>query len=385
MSNRIIYKGGYYTPHQQYLQHPLYCDYYPAQQSRQPPVVVKSTGTQTIPDKVKQRITIVADIETLEDLIHLAEKTKTEFPINTGIEYNIDMKMLNRVLPEMHALNNMIGQHELKNQLAHLILYQSLGLNKGDDLLHTVLYGAPGTGKTEFAQKIAKIYLKIGIVKKDIFKKVRRADLIAGFLGHTALKTTDVLDEVRGGVLFIDEAYSLGNGQGKDTGDSYSKECVDLLNQSLTEMRDNPDDYFILMIAGYKEDLENNFFSLNDGLARRFNIHLTMENYKPNELVAIFQKKVKDSGWTVLPDAIDSDFIEKNMDYFKYNGGDMETLFAKCKIAHSRNIISGKTVNKRELCVADIVGGMKLFISNRSNSSSSSTVDGSDSWKRMYN
>jgi hypothetical protein len=389
MSNRVIYNGGYYSPKKQYFHHPVYCDYYSVQphhqQQQQQPVPVKSTGTQTMPTKVKQRITIIADIETLEDLIHLAEKTKTEFPINTGIEYNIDMKMLNRVLPEMHALNNMIGQHELKNQIAHLILYQSLGLNKGDDLLHTVLYGAPGTGKTEFAQKIAKIYLKIGIVKKDIFKKVRRADLIAGFLGQTALKTTDVLDEVRGGVLFIDEAYSLGNGQGKDTGDSYSKECVDLLNQSLTEMRDNPDDYFILMIAGYKEDLENNFFSLNDGLARRFNIHLTMENYKPDELVAIFQKKVIDSGWTILPDAITTDFIEKNMEYFKYNGGDMETLFAKCKIAHSRNIISGKTVSKRELCTADIVSGMKLFISNRSNSSSSnSSNSSSDSWKRMY-
>jgi SpoVK/Ycf46/Vps4 family AAA+-type ATPase len=260
-----------------------------------------------------------------------------------------------------------------------------LGLNKGDDLLHTVLYGAPGTGKTEFAQKIAKIYLKIGIVKKDIFKKVRRADLIAGFLGQTALKTTDVLDEVRGGVLFIDEAYSLGNGQGKDTGDSYSKECVDLLNQSLTEMRDHPDDYFILMIAGYKEDLENNFFSLNDGLARRFNIHLTMENYKSDELVAIFHKKVKDSGWSILPDAIDAAFVEKNKDYFKYNGGDMETLFAKCKISHSRNIISGKTLNKRELCAEDILGGMKLFISNRSNSTSYNTIENGDSWKRMYN
>jgi hypothetical protein len=381
MSNRVIYKGGYYT----LPQHPLYCDYYPVQQQRHLPTPVKSTGTQTMPDKVKQRVKIIADIETLEDLIHLAEKTKTEFPIHTGIEYNIDMKMLNRVLPEMHALNNMIGQNELKNQIAHLILYQSLGLNKGDDLLHTVLYGAPGTGKTEFAQKIAKIYLKMGIVKKDIFKKVRRADLIAGFLGQTALKTTDVLDEVRGGVLFIDEAYSLGNGQGKDTGDSYSKECVDLLNQSLTEMRDRPEDYFILMIAGYKEDLENNFFSLNDGLARRFNIHLTMENYKPDELVAIFHKKISDSGWSILPDAIDVVFIEKNKDYFKYNGGDMETLFAKCKIAHSRNIISGKTLNKRELCEEDILGGMKLFISNRSNSSSSNTIDSGDSWKRMYN
>jgi hypothetical protein len=111
-----------------------------------------------------------------------------------------------------------------------------------------------------------------------------------------------------------------------------------------------------------------------------------MENYKPDELVAIFHKKVEDSGWFILPDAIDTNFIEKNKDYFKYNGGDMETLFAKCKIAHSRNIISGKTVNKRELCTADIVGGMKLFISNRSSSSSSSnTIESSDSWKRMYN
>ena len=79
------------------------------------------------------------------------------------------------------------------------------------DFMHTVIYGPPGTGKTEIAKIIGKIYCKMGILKKGTFKKVTRSDLIAGYLGQTALKTKDVINECLDGVLFIDEAYSLGN------------------------------------------------------------------------------------------------------------------------------------------------------------------------------
>ena len=240
----------------------------------------------------KRQVNLELHIQTLSDLIELAHKVDIDYKLTPDVEYNIDLSMIKNLLPEMVNLNNMIGQEGIKTQIANMILYFSLHLNMAnDDLMHTVIDGAPGTGKTEFAQKIAKIYLKLGILKKDVFKKVKRSDLIAGYLGQTALKTEEVINEVSGGVLFIDEAYSLGNNDGKESKDSFSKECVDILNQSLTEMRDNPDDYFILMIAGYKEDLKKSFFALNDGLERRFTIHFTMESYSSQELIEIFKKK----------------------------------------------------------------------------------------------
>lgn len=316
---------------------------------------------------ITTRINIEMDVETLEDLIHLGKKVGKEFVLEPYIEYNIDLAMIQDLLPEMEDLNAMIGQEELKKQVVTLILYYSMRLNrKNDDLLHTAIYGEPGIGKTEFAQKLAKIYLKLGVLRNNIFRKVRRSDLIAGFLGQTALKTAEVLHSVRGGVLFIDEAYSIGNSSGKDTQDSYSKECLDLINQSLTEMREGDDKYFILMIAGYKDELKRNFFGMNDGLERRFSIHFTMEPYNAKELVQIFVKKVLESGWGIERGALTEEFIKEHYANFKYYGGDMELLFVKCKITHSKNLLAGKTKIKRCISEIDIKDGFKLFMKNSS-------------------
>lgn len=316
---------------------------------------------------VTTRINIEMDVETLDDLIHLGKKVGIDFILEPYIEYNIDLAMIKDLLPEMEDLNSTIGQEEFKKQVVTLILYYSMHLNrKNDDLLHTAIYGEPGIGKTEFAQKLAKIYLKLGVLRNNIFRKVRRSDLIAGFLGQTALKTEEVLKSVRGGVLFIDEAYSIGNSSGKDTQDSYSKECLDLINQSLTEMRERDDKYFILMIAGYKDELKRNFFGMNDGLERRFSIHFTMEPYNAKELVDIFTKKVLESGWGVERGALTEDFVKEHYSSFKYYGGDMELLFVKCKITHSKNLLAGKSKIKRCISEMDVKDGFKLFIKNSS-------------------
>jgi SpoVK/Ycf46/Vps4 family AAA+-type ATPase len=117
-----------------------------------------------------------------------------------------------------------------------------------NDYMHTVIYGPPGTGKTEVAKIIGKIYSNMGILGKNIFKKVTRSDLVAGFLGQTAIKTKDVIKESLGGVLFIDEAYSLGNNEKKD---SFSKECIDTLCEALSDHKDN----LMVIIAGYENEL----------------------------------------------------------------------------------------------------------------------------------
>ena len=94
--------------------------------------------------------------------------------------------------------------------------------------------GEPGTGKTELGNILGKIYLAVGALKNDVFRVVKRSDLIAGYLGQTAIKTQKVIDQCTGGVLFIDEAYSLGNSEQRD---SFSKECIDTLNQNLSEKK----------------------------------------------------------------------------------------------------------------------------------------------------
>ena len=329
--------------------------------------------------KITTKIIIEMDVETLDDLIHLGKKVGTEFKLEPHIEYNIDLAMIRDLLPEMEDLNNMIGQEEFKNQVVTLILYYSMRLNrKNDDLLHTAIYGEPGIGKTEFAQKLANIYLKMGVLKNNIFRKVRRSDLIAGYLGQTSLKTAEVLKSVRGGVLFIDEAYSIGSSSGKDTHDSYSKECLDLINQSLTEMREDDDKYFILMIAGYKDELKRNFFGMNDGLERRFSIHFTMQSYAPQEMVQIFIKKSLDGGWSVEEGAITDEFIKEHSAHFKHHGGDMELLFVKCKIAHSKNLLAGTSKIKRCISKMDMKDGIELFIKN------SNVADDKSFIKTMY-
>ena len=131
------------------------------------------------------------------------------------------MKCLNRMVEPLEGLNKMIGMHLVKKNIVDHILFFLQKLDNGlNNMLHTVIQGPPGTGKTELGKILSKIYLAMGILKNDIFRVVKRADLIGKYLGHTAQKTQKVIDSCKGGVMFIDEAYSLGNSEGRDI---YSK------------------------------------------------------------------------------------------------------------------------------------------------------------------
>jgi SpoVK/Ycf46/Vps4 family AAA+-type ATPase len=306
----------------------------------------------------KEYMWLSFNINNLEDLIQVAKDYKVKY--SPDYEYQLDLDLMSKMIPELESLNNMIGLKSVKNQIVDLILYYGLKLdNRNHDLLHTVIEGEPGTGKTELAEKLAKIYLKMGILKKDVFKKVKRSDLIAGYLGQTAIKTEKVLEECRGGVLFIDEAYSLGNAEGKDGRDSFSKECIDMLNQWLTENKSE----FVCIIAGYKDDLTKSFFSYNTGLERRFPIRFSIESYSDEELAKIFAKKVKEFEWDINCINL-AQIIKTNRKYFKFNGGDMEVLFVKSKIAHSKNLLKEKEKIKKVLTETDIRDGLKIYLEN---------------------
>jgi hypothetical protein len=306
-----------------------------------------SSDSSSSSDDEKELIIIDKKINNLDDLIELGklyDETK---------RYNIDMKLLNKLADPLTELNSMIGMETVKQDMIDHILFRIQNLdNENKDMMHTVIQGPPGVGKTEVAKIIGKIYLAMGILKNDKFIKATRSDLIAGYLGQTAKATQKVIDSAQGGVLFIDEVYSLGNAEKRD---SFAKECIDTINENLTEKKTE----FICIIAGYKEEIDKCFFAFNPGLERRFPIRFTIEEYKFEDLFLIFQKKVTDSGW-LLDESVTNKFFKKKMSSFKYFGGDMEVLFTRCKRAHSRRIFCTEEV-KKSINLDDLKKGYEIF------------------------
>jgi SpoVK/Ycf46/Vps4 family AAA+-type ATPase len=310
------------------------------------------------PVEIKETISIETEINNISDILKLIETYK----IDPSIKYNINMKALHHIKEPLIELNNMIGMKDLKHNIVDQILYFTQELHKSNnlngDFMHTVIYGPPGTGKTEIAKIIGKIYSKIGILNKGTFKKVTRSDLVAGYLGQTALKTRDVIKEALGGVLFIDEAYALGNTEKRD---SFSKECIDTLCEALSDNKDN----LMVIIAGYENELKDCFFNYNQGLDSRFTWRFKTDEYTGEDLHNIFLKKVNEIGWTVHEDSnITSDWFTKNKEYFRFYGRDIETVLAKTKISHSRRVFCKSIEEKKKITLKDLEKGFELYLKN---------------------
>lgn len=308
----------------------------------------------------KNKVNINIEINNISDLLLLIEK----YPLDKNIEYNINMETLHKIKQPLTDLNNMIGMQNLKENIVDQIIFYVQNLHtlnseiKGNDFMHTVIYGPPGTGKTEIAKIIGSIFSKMGVLSKGTFKKVTRADLIAGYLGQTALKTRDVIKECLGGVLFIDEAYALGNDEKRD---SFSKECIDTLCEALSDHKDN----LMVIIAGYETDLNNCFFNYNQGLKSRFTWRFKTDEYDAEDLYNIFLKKLNDSGWHLSENSeIDINWFKKNKYVFKFYGRDIETLFAKTKIAHSRRVFCLDYSVKKYLTIKDLDKGLDIYLKN---------------------
>jgi len=314
----------------------------------------------------KRKVDIFKEVNTIQDILDMIK----ENPIDESIEYNIDIKALHNIKKPLEELNNLIGMKELKENVVEQILYFIQELHLSDstasvDFMHTVIYGPPGTGKTEIAKIIGAIYSRMGILKKGTFKKVTRSDLIAGYLGQTAIKTRDIIEDCIGGVLFIDEAYALGNPEKKD---SFAKECIDTLCEALSNHKHE----IMVIIAGYETELNECFFSYNQGLESRFTWRFKTDNYEAEDLHNIFLKKVKDIGWSIKDtdttntntskNNIQVEWFKKNISSFPYFGRDIETLLAKTKIAHSKRIFGKK--EKKQISFGDLEKGFRMYSKN---------------------
>lgn len=227
--------------------------------------------------------------------------------------------------------------------------------NVSGDYMHTVLYGPPGTGKTEVAKILGNIFCNLGVLKSNTFKKVTRSDLVAGYLGQTAIKTREVIESAIGGVLFIDEAYALGNTEKRD---SFSKECIDTLCEALSDHKHE----LMVIIAGYEKELNDCFFSYNEGLSSRFTWRYKIDSYDAVELRKIFEKIVRDNKWTFHErDSVKDEWFKAKQPYFKYFGRDIEVFFTKTKIAHGRRAFYLSAKDRRKLTIKDLDAGFELF------------------------
>ena len=204
----------------------------------------------------------------LEQVIFFSQDIHNQAPFIDNLKSDISKSSLDKLFSRYIEKDS----HEYTSEI-------SLEVKNKYDMLHTIIEGPPGVGKTQLGKILAKIYLSLGIIQSNKFRIATRKDFIGEYLGHTAIKTQKVIDSCMGGVLFIDEAYSLGNGDSKK--DTFSKECIDTLNQNLSENKGK----FVCIIAGYKENLEHDFFSVNPGLQRRFPFRYSIEKYTSKELI----------------------------------------------------------------------------------------------------
>ena len=185
----------------------------------------------------------------------------------------------------MEELDALIGLQAIKHDVKELIAYvkvqklrEESGLKSVPASLHLVFTGNPGTGKTTVARIIAKLYKQIGVLSSGQLVEVDRSGLVAGYVGQTALKTQQKIEEAMGGILFIDEAYALAK-----EGNDFGQEAVDTV---LKAMEDNRSD-FVVIVAGYTEPMER-FIESNPGLKSRFNKYIEFADYTMEELTAIF-------------------------------------------------------------------------------------------------
>ena len=301
--------------------------------------------------KKKTFVSIDMSLNTISDLLRMLDL----YPYADDTEYNIDLQSLHNIRPELETFHQMIGNEPFKKSILRQLLYFMQKLDDSNaDYKHMVITGPPGTGKTEMAKIIGQMYSKLGILKKNVFKKVTRSELVAGYLGQTAIKTKKVVEECLGGVLFFDEAYSM------TVDESYSKECVDTLCECLSEHRQQ----FMMIIAGYENELENTFFKINSGMKSRFMWQFDIEPYSIEELMKIFFKFVEDHKWSYSSD-IDLKWFSQKKDAFKYNGRDMELLFSYVKVSHAQRIFGKDPIHKKRITKEDMDHGFEIFQENK--------------------
>lgn len=268
-----------------------------------------------------------------------------------------EKKQTNENPSYMDELNSLIGLQSVKDNVQSTInlvkiqkLREEMGMKVMPTSKHLVFTGNPGTGKTTVARIIAGLYKEIGVLSKGHLVEVDRSDLVASYIGQTAPKTLEKIKEAYGGVLFIDEAYTLAKADGKDFG----QEAIDTL---LKQMEDHRDD-LIVIVAGYTNEMKK-FVSSNPGLQSRFNTYIEFPDYNKDELIKIFESLCTKYSIILTENARSAAAeylteLEKNKGENFGNARDVRNFFEKVMMLQSTRIAKEK--NLSPMSVKTVVG-----------------------------
>lgn len=283
--------------------------------------------------------------------VRAAQPARTDRPASTPKESDPNsLKRVEEILQELEAL---IGLSSVKKLILEMQAFVEIQKKRAKErlvteplVLHMIFKGNPGTGKTTVARIIGRLFKEMGVLQKGHLVEVERADLVGEYIGHTAQKTRDQIKRAIGGILFIDEAYSLARGGEKDFG----KEAIDTMVKHMEDDKDN----LILILAGYREEMDR-FIRTNPGLRSRFPIHIDFPDYDIHELMEIAELMLtRRQYWlTTEAKAVLQQILEKNTGFGYEHSGNARLVRNLIERAMRRQAV--RLMNQKEFTRDDLV------------------------------